>query len=121
GQDRASMFRIGLGKSIGQFGELFQGQIEEDDDQFRRCLLSLPCKSLYSSVLFAPVERGPLTVDPPHKRKTKRVVELALAHLDIPTAGGTITVSSNIPEAKGCGSYTDDCVAAAMAAADAVH
>jgi uncharacterized protein involved in propanediol utilization len=62
----------------------------------------------------------PLSVCPGHKLKAIGVVELTFAHLGMAGLGGTITVQSNIPEAKGYGSSTADCVAAALAAADAL-
>jgi len=111
--------RIGKGKSIAQHGELFQGQVEDEGGTWHRCLVSLPCKALYSQATFHPDATGSLNVFPSHKQKAKKVVELTLSHLNLTGIGGRITVESTVPEAKGCGSSTADCVAAAMAAADA--
>jgi uncharacterized protein involved in propanediol utilization len=112
--------RVGMGTSIAQHGELFQGQIEDDNKQARRCLISLPCTSMYSHVVFDPDRSGHLRVSPEYKEKTKKAVELTLAYLEAEGIGGLITIESTIPEAKGCGSSTADCVAAAIASADAV-
>jgi uncharacterized protein involved in propanediol utilization len=74
---------------------------------------------LYSEARFEPALTGDLTVYPSHKQKAQRAVELTLAYLDVLPMGGTIHIESNITEAKGYGSSTADCVAAAKAAADA--
>jgi uncharacterized protein involved in propanediol utilization len=113
--------RTGEGRSIAQHGELFQGQIEDENNQRRRCLLSLPCNAMYSHAVLRPDTSGSLRVTPSHKRKACRVVELTLAHLNVSGVGGEISIDSAVPEAKGCGSSTADCIAAANAAADAVN
>jgi len=113
--------RTGKGRSIAQHGELFQGQIEDEASTLRRCLVSLPCRALYSQVTFQPDASGSLRVTPSHKKKARKAVELALAYLNASGTGGEISVESAVPEAKGCGSSTADCIAAAMAVADAVN
>ena len=113
-------FRPAKGRSIAQHGELFQGQIEDEANCRRRCLLSLPCKALYSEATFTPDSTRILTVHPVHKRKAKRVVELTLEYLNTELRGGIISIQSTVPEAKGYGSSTADCVAAAKAAAHSV-
>jgi uncharacterized protein involved in propanediol utilization len=99
---------------------LFQGQIGNGDGGYHRCLVSLPCKNLVSTVNFTPCHGKPLEVSPAHKQKSRTGVELTLAYCGLEPIGGMITVDSNIPEAKGCGSSTADCVAAVIAAANAV-
>jgi uncharacterized protein involved in propanediol utilization len=111
---------IGKGISIAQHGELLQGQIEDSRGQRHRFLLSLPCSVLYSKVIFAAAYDRPLTVTPHHKLKVKSVVELTLQHLRLDSVGGMITVETNIEEGKGYGSSTADCVAGALAVAEAV-
>lgn len=111
--------RTGTGRSIAQHGELFQGQIEDANNSHRRCLVSLPCPSMYSQVTYRPDMSGTFRVIPAHKQKTRTVVELAIAFLDLPYTGGDIVVESTVPEAKGCGSSTADCVAAVQAVGDA--
>lgn len=110
----------GTGLSIAQHGEILQGQLEDSNFERRRFLLSLPCNLLYSKVTFAPSEAGPRTVDPPHKEKVSKVVELTLRRFDLKGLGGLITVESNIEEGKGYGSSTADCIAGAVAAANAI-
>ena len=61
-----------------------------------------------------------LAVCPPHKQKAQKAVQLVLSHLGAPSVRGVLTITSNIPEGKGCGSSTADCVAAGMAAANAL-
>jgi uncharacterized protein involved in propanediol utilization len=112
--------RIGYGVSIGQHGELFQGQIRDGNAQLRRCLVSLPCDGLFSKVTFIPNASQELRVEPSHKWKVKRIVELTLAHFPDVRVGGLVRVESNIREGKGYGSSTADCVAGAIAAARAM-
>jgi uncharacterized protein involved in propanediol utilization len=62
---------------------------------------------------------GPFHVFPEHKAKARRVAELTAALLRVPPLGGTLTITSNIPEGKGYGSSTADCVAVVRAVAAA--
>jgi uncharacterized protein involved in propanediol utilization len=113
--------RRGIGHSIAQHGELFQGQIEDDSGALTRCLLSLPCRSLSSTAEFTPDDSGTVIVFPPHKTKAKTVVELTLAYFTAHPIGGVLHIRSSIPEAKGYGSSTADCVASVLSVADALH
>lgn len=113
--------RTGRGRSIAQYGELFQGQIEDANNHHHRCLLSLPCSAMYSEATFRPNNSGSIRVNPAHKCKAHKVVELTLVHLKAEGAGGEISIDCAVPEAKGCGSSTADCIAAANAAADAFN
>lgn len=111
----------GTGVSVGQHGEILQGQLEDGNFQKRRFLLSLPCNLLRSTVTFTPTYNGGgLEVEPSHKEKVRRVVEITLAQFGLDAIGGQLTVESNIKEGKGYGSSTADCVAAALAATDAI-
>jgi uncharacterized protein involved in propanediol utilization len=114
------ILKHGHGESHAHHGELFQGQIEDRSGRKRRCLVSLPCYSLFSRVTLVPDLSGVFRVEPSHKSKVKRVIEVTLAYLNAAWVGGSITVASNIIEGKGYGSSTADCVAAAIAAADAI-
>lgn len=118
---RSFILRTGIGRSIAQHGELFQGQIEDDNSTFHRCLVSLPCPAMYSEVTFHPNTKDSLRVIPDHKQKARKVVELTLAYLNVSAVGGEVIVESSVPEAKGCGSSTADCIAAAVAVADSVN
>jgi len=120
GESNGIDFRIGKGRSIAQHGELFQGQIEDESHQLRRCLMSLPCKALFSEAAFVPDTSGTFMVTPSYKSKVKKAAELTREHLKLPHLGGTIKIESTIPEAKGYGSSTADCIAAARSIADAV-
>ena len=111
-------FRTGKGRSIAQHGELFQGQVQDVQDRRRRCLLSLPCKALHTDAIFCPDTSGAVSVRPSHKLKAQKAAELTLAYLNAVGVGGVLTIESTIPAAKGYGSSTADCVAAAMATAD---
>jgi len=110
----------GVGRCSAQYGELFQGQIGNGNGEYHRCLVSLPCNKLASTVTFTPCPGKPLEVSPAHKQKSRTGVELTLAYFGLESIGGIIKVESNIPEAKGYGSSTADCVAAVIAAANAV-
>jgi uncharacterized protein involved in propanediol utilization len=113
--------RIGRGWCAGHHGELFQGAIAGDHGTMRRCLMTLPCDNFQSSVSFFPDSSGELRVDPPHKEKARRTVQYSLDALGFHYLGGVIVVRSNITECKGYGSSTADCVAAALAVADALR
>jgi uncharacterized protein involved in propanediol utilization len=107
------------GRSIAQHGEILQGQMEDAASRPRRFLLSLPCDRFYSAVTFAPSRNSPLSVEPAHKEKVKKVVELTLNYLGKEDVGGRLTVETNIEEGKGYGSSTADCVAGVYAVAQA--
>jgi uncharacterized protein involved in propanediol utilization len=113
-----SLPRTGKGRSIAQHGEIFQGQVEDETNRSRRCLLSLPCNVLYSEVAIVLDSSGQFSVGPSYKTKAKRVAELTRNYLNAPETGGAISIHSTVPEAKGYGSSTADCVAAARAVAD---
>lgn len=113
--------RIGKGRSIAQHGELFQGQIEDADNGHRRCLVSLPCRSMYSQVTYRPDTSANFRVSPAYKQKSCQAVKLAVKFFNLPYTGGDIVVESTVPEAKGCGSSTADCVAAVQAVGDAAN
>jgi len=118
--DTDLILATGTRTSIAQHGELLQGQIQDHEHRYRRFLVSLPCARLYSTVTFVPSLGGSLTVEPSHKIKAQRVVRLTLERFGLPHLGGLITVTGNITEGKGYGSSTADCVAGALAVADAV-
>jgi uncharacterized protein involved in propanediol utilization len=107
--------------ATAHYGELMQGQVEDASGRYRRCLVSLPCGQLYSEVTFTPDGTRNLTVEPGHKQKARRAVELTLEYLGAGELGGLISIASNIVEGKGYGSSTTDCVAAARAAAAALE
>lgn len=116
----SAALRTGKRTSIAQHGELLQGQMQDDQHQYRRFLISLPCDRLHTTVRFVPEVGHAVTVKPIYKTKVQKVVRLTLERFGLSHIGGVVTVKSNIPEGKGYGSSTADCVAAARAVADAV-
>jgi uncharacterized protein involved in propanediol utilization len=120
GNNAKRSLKTGRGQSIAQHGELFQGQIEDENNAPRRCLLSLPCGAMHSEAAFCPETGTSIRVYPKHKEKARKVAELTLGYLNASDVGGTLSIDSTIPEAKGCGSSTADCIAAATAVADAI-
>ena len=119
-QRSGTRVRKGEGRCIAQHGELFQGQSEQKGAAPRNCLLSLPCPAFYSHAKFLPDSAGSLRVMPSHRTKALKVAELTFARLGASDLSGTLSLESTAPEARGCGSSTADCVAAAMACADAL-
>jgi len=111
--------RVGHGVSIGHHGELFQGQTEDHGGERRRCLVSLPCNRFISRARFSPSEGDRIEVSP-GKKKAERAFRLTLEHFNAHNIGGKLTLQSNIPERKGYGSSTADCVAAVLAAAASI-
>ncbi len=114
-----TVLQRGYGTARGHFGEVFQGQLDGIGCK-RRCLMSLPSNELWSCVELGPDTSGVVTVQPVHKEKARSAASLTLAYLNKEWVGGQLKISSNIQESKGCGSSTADCVAATIAAANAV-
>jgi len=117
----ASRFQTGKGWTIAQHGELFLGQIEDETNQYRSCLLSLPCRAFHSKATFRPDTSGVLQVNPSGKCRAQKVAELTLVHLKARDIGGELSIESEVPETRGYGSSTADCVAAAIATADSLR
>jgi uncharacterized protein involved in propanediol utilization len=110
----------GSGRSIAQHGELFQGLIEDRSNRRRRCLVSLPCSAMYSEATFSPDASGSIGVSPSHKKKSRQAADLTLAYLKAKDIGGVLNICSTIPEGKGLGSSTADCIAVVHAVADSL-
>src|SRR5262245_33446248 len=117
-QTRSAASKRGIGYSTAHYGELFQGQVQTADGVKHRCLLSLPCGKLYSHAIFQPGPPPFLRVEPPHKSRARRAAEICLRELGETAIGGSLTIDSNIVEAKGYGSSTADCVASVLAVAN---
>jgi uncharacterized protein involved in propanediol utilization len=115
-----SSLTTGIGFSYAQHGELFQGQIEDEYGKLRRCLVSLPCTSLYARARFEPDLSGVLEGVPTEKSKALRAVQVVLEYLAASRIGGLLEIQSNVPEGKGYGSSTADCAAAAQAASRSI-
>src|SRR5262245_7380707 len=93
--------RPATGVATAHYGELFQGQIEDETGQQRRCLVSLPCDSLFSKVVFRPQFTADLTIKPERKHKAERAARLTLERFNATYIGGDVTIFSNIEEGKG--------------------
>lgn len=111
--------KIGFGKAHSHFGEVFQGQMEHWTGRRQRCLVSLPCDTLRSWARYSPNGRESVDVEPLQKVRAKHAVEVLLDYLGVRRGGGVLTLGGNIPEAKGNGSSTSDCVASMRAASAA--
>ncbi|MDR0358394.1 MAG: kinase [bacterium] len=103
---------VGHGRCCGSFGELLQGALPGDDQDF---LVTLPIRR-WSRATFAasPRSRDEVCVMPPEKTKAREVVQRTLAACGLPP-GGRLTVTSELPEGKGLASSTADMVAAVRA------
>jgi uncharacterized protein involved in propanediol utilization len=110
--------RRGRARAIAQHGEIFQGIMRDRVGSLHRCLLSLPCPVLRSDATFTS-GADEIRVRPEHKVKALRAAQLTLSCLGVSQCGGLISVLSTIPEGKGYGSSTADCVAAVRATARA--
>ncbi|GHE73704.1 GHMP family kinase ATP-binding protein [Streptomyces vinaceus] len=106
----------GTGTAFGTFGELLQGVLPGDDRHF---MVTFPVAG-WSRAVFrhSPGHQG-FTVWPPHKRKAVRIAELALAAAGR-TGGGSLELSSELPEGKGMASSSADLVATVRAVGAAV-
>ncbi|HEV7652753.1 MAG TPA: kinase [Actinophytocola sp.] len=107
--------RTGLGVSFGTFGELLQGALEPDRD----FLVTLPIARWSTARVALDPGAGELRVEPAEKRKALRVAMAVLAGHGV-THGGTLLLSSELPEGKGMASSSADLVATVRAVGDAV-
>jgi uncharacterized protein involved in propanediol utilization len=110
------MIRSGDGSACGHHGELLQGAFRIRGGEPVHALITLPFREMVSRATFLH-GTSELVVTPTEKVKAKRAAELALACLG-KEAGGTLTVTSNIPLGRGFGSSTSDVVAAIRAVYD---
>jgi uncharacterized protein involved in propanediol utilization len=103
--------RRGTGVSCGTFGELLQGAMAEPAEDF---LVTLPVarRSTARVTLFPDVAE--LFVDPVHKQKSALVAHSALRWCGA-RFGGTLEITSELPEGKGMASSTADLVATVRA------
>jgi len=103
--------RTGIGRCPGTFGELLQGALPIERQEF---LVTLPITH-GSTAEFTVVHgsRG-VRVCPPHKEKSRRLAEelMRLYNLE---AGGELHIESELNEGKGCASSSADMVATALA------
>jgi uncharacterized protein involved in propanediol utilization len=99
--------------AIAQCGELFQGVLRDRTGELHRCLMSLPCNALFSEAeLELAHGQEELAVEPPTKKKALNAAKIAFELLGIVVPKGVLRIRSTIPEGKGYGSSTADCIAA---------
>lgn len=107
---------VGQGDCIGHHGELFQGVLQTAEGRLQCCLLTLPRPDLSVSARFMPSSAiRHIHVRPAYKHKALETVRLTLDTLGQRRYGGVLTLSGNIPDARGYGASTADVVAAIRA------
>jgi uncharacterized protein involved in propanediol utilization len=106
----------GVGVSHGSFGELLQGALTGDDQDF---LVTLPIVRRSTVRITLRSESDDLRVEPRHKRKSLWVAQAILQYCGI-SSGGLLEISSELPEGKGMASSSADLIATARAVGDLV-
>lgn len=101
----------GVGQSFGTFGELLQGRLDGENSDF---LVTFPIACFATAHFVSDPHRQSVAVTPAHCVKSQRLATMLLAHYDLP-AGGTLTLSSDLPVGKGFASSSADLVATARA------
>lgn len=107
--------RTGVGVSFGTFGELLQGALEPD----RAFLVTLPIARWSTARITLVPGEGELRVEPAGKLKALRVARAMLDRHRV-SHGGTLVLTSELPEGKGMASSSADLVATVRAVGDAV-
>lgn len=103
---------VGHGRCCGSFGELLQGALPGEDQDF---LVTLPIRRWSRATFRASSGTcGDVRVLPPEKAKAREAARRTLAMCGLPRAGW-LTVTSELPEGKGLASSTADMVAAVRA------
>jgi uncharacterized protein involved in propanediol utilization len=106
--------RTGLGVSFGTFGELLQGA--DGDSDF---LVTLPIARWSTAQVMLVPGVSELRAVPAGKQKSLRVAKAVLAKYGV-RCGGTLAVTSELPEGKGMSSSSADLVATVRAVTDAL-
>ncbi|MEV7612040.1 kinase [Streptomyces sp. NPDC089799] len=106
----------GVGRSFGTFGELLQGVLPEEDQDF---LVTFPIERWTTAVFRPNAGSHEVTVRPAYKEKSRLLVKHMLEDLEVPW-GGELTLHSDLPVGKGFASSSADLVASARAVADAL-
>ena len=103
--------RAGAGAANGTFGELLQGSLRNDDNQF---LVTLPIQK-FSRVVFTPnLTCNRVTVTPAHKTKSQQLIQRLVDHYGL-RFGGHLKIQSELPEGKGMAGSSADLIASARA------
>lgn len=105
----------GVSSAFGTFGELIQGRDVYGVDFLTTLPIALWSTATVTTDPFMPG----LRVRPAHKHKAARLARAVLSSYGY-TGGGTITVTSAIPEGKGLAGSSADLVATARATANAL-
>jgi len=104
-----------IGRAFGTFGELLQGALPDGEVDF---LVTFPV-ARWSVARFRPGPDGRLRVFPPDRTKSLRLAE-RLLDASGRRAGGTLTLSGDLPVGKGMASSSADLVATARAVGSAL-
>ncbi|MFD3936759.1 kinase [Streptomyces sp. NPDC058611] len=108
--------RVGTGRAPGTFGELLQGATSAEQLDF---LVTLPIDRGAAAVFAADPDATDVSVFPPRKHRSRRLVQLMLREYGVP-GGGHLDLRGELPEGKGLASSSADLVATARAVADAL-
>jgi len=106
----------GVSSAFGTFGELLQGVLPHHEGDF---LVTLPIARWSMARFTLVASMSEVLVDPPHKHKARRLVEMMLAAAGV-AGGGFLMVQSTLPEGKGLASSSADLVATARAVGNAL-
>lgn len=112
---------VGTGRAMAHHGEILQGVFCDKGERLHRGLITLPCPAFESVVTFWPDEKNDIRTRPVGMLKAARAARLTLEMLGQPSAGGCLTIESNIPMSLGYGSSTADVVAAIRAISAAMR
>ena len=107
----------GEGFSIGHAGELLQGALWHDGKP-EPFLVTLPAPPFSSQAIVRYASGLADEVHPHWKVKALRAARLAWAKMKGGSGSLQLTIESEIPVGRGCGSSTSDCVAAIRAVAN---
>src|ERR1044072_4688045 len=112
---RATAVRTGIGESFGTFGELLQGELDGHGDRGPRdFLVKQPIAPGVTARVPHPEAAEGARGHPGGKEKALRVARSVLAHHGV-TAGGVLSVRSDLPEGKGMSSSSADLTATVRA------
>ena len=106
--------QAGFGRAPGTFGELLQGALAGDSNNF---LVTFPIARQVTTVFESAQSSREIQTVPSGKHKSVRLIRRLLDDQGI-EAGGTLTFLEQLPEGKGLASSSADMVASARAVAD---
>ena len=109
--------KTGTGMAFGTFGELLQGRLWEEQEEF---LVTLPISRYSYAIYVADPTCQDVTVFPPEKQKSRMLARLLLERSALPH-GGRLILQSELPVGKGLASSSADLVATARAISSCFH